>query len=169
MAKRHIEPLQSARLRLRLLEEADLPMTLAWRNQDHIRRWFLHSDVISPAQHREWYAQYRERDDDFLFVIEETDALRRPIGQVGLYHIDWVKRRAEFGRLLIGDAGARRRGLAKEATSCLVDAALVSWQIDEVYLEVMPENSDAVAVYEAAGFLPEATLKTLRMSKRIDR
>ena len=55
-------------------------MTLAWRNQDHIRRWFLTSDLISPEQHRAWFEQYQDRDDDFVFVIEETETLKpRPI------------------------------------------------------------------------------------------
>ena len=54
MPKRIIAPLVNGRVRLRLLEEADLPMTLAWRNQDHIRKWFFHSDVITPEQHRRW-------------------------------------------------------------------------------------------------------------------
>ena len=33
MAKRHIRPLQVGRIRLRLLDERDLPLTLSWRNQ----------------------------------------------------------------------------------------------------------------------------------------
>ncbi len=73
MAKRLIPPIVGERVRLRLLEEADLPRTLAWRNQDHIRRWFVHSDVISPEQHRRWFGAYRERDDDFVFVVEAPD------------------------------------------------------------------------------------------------
>src|SRR5262245_34000210 len=70
MAKRWIAPLARGRIRLRLLDERDLPMTLLWRNQDHIRRWLFDSRVISPEEHRAWFDQYRERDDDFVFVIE---------------------------------------------------------------------------------------------------
>lgn len=99
------------RVRLRLLEESDLSMTLAWRNQDHVRKWFFHSDIIAADQHRRWFEQYRDRDDDFVFVIEEAETLRRAIGQASIYNIDWAARRAEFGRLLIGDpeGGGRPR------------------------------------------------------------
>ena len=74
MQKRHIPPLQAGRVRLRLLEEQDLPRTLAWRNQDHIRRWFFSSERLTPEQHAAWFARYRQRDDDFVFIIEEAQA-----------------------------------------------------------------------------------------------
>jgi len=152
MPKRHITPLVNGRMRLRLLEEADLAMTLAWRNQDHIRQWFLHSDVITPEQHRAWWQRYQDRDDDFVFVIEETETLKRPVGQVSLYNIDWAEGRAEFGRLLIGDAEANGQGLARLATSRLVDEALGNWGLNEVYLEVLVTNAPALAIYQSCGF-----------------
>jgi len=152
MPKRHIAPLVSGRLRLRLLEEADLTMTRAWRNQDHIRKWFFNSDVITPEQHRAWWRGYQDRDDDFVFVIEETETLKRPIGQAALYNIDWPGRRAEFGRLMIGEADAEGQGLAREATGKLVNEALTAWGLKEVYLEVLPANVPALAIYRGCGF-----------------
>jgi len=152
LAKRHIAPLVRGRVRLRLLEEADLPMTLAWRNQDHIRKWFFHSDVIGPEQHHSWFAKYLDRDDDFVFVIEETQTLRRPVGQVALYNIDWAAGRAEFGRLMIGDDAACGLGLARLATSCLVDEVLTAWEMRELWLEVLEANTPALAVYARCGF-----------------
>ena len=71
MGKRHLPPLQAGRVRLRLLEEQDLPRTLAWRNQDHIRRWFFFSERLTLEQHAGWFARYQQRDDDFVFIIEE--------------------------------------------------------------------------------------------------
>lgn len=150
--KRSVAPLVNGRVRLRLLEEADLPMTLAWRNQDDVRRWFLTSGVISPEQHRLWYEQYKARDDDFVFIIEESETLKRPVGQASLYDVDWVAGRAEFGRLMIGDVEARGLGLAGLATRSLVDAALDAWNLNEVYLEVLETNALALAVYRACGF-----------------
>ena len=139
-------------MRLRLLEEADLPMTRAWRNQDHIRKWFFNSDIITPEQHQAWWRRYQERDDDFVFIIEETETLKRPMGQVALYNIDWAAGRAEFGRLMIGEADAQGQGLARLATSTIVDEALTAWGIKEVYLEVLPANLPALAIYRGCGF-----------------
>ena len=141
MPKRPIAPLVNGRVRLRLIEEADLPMTRAWRNRDDIRQWFLTTDVIGADQHRAWYDQYQVRDDDFVFIIEETETLRRPVGQVSIYAIDWHAARATFGRLMIGDPAARRLGLARLAAARLVDEACHAWQLREVFLEARVDNS----------------------------
>jgi RimJ/RimL family protein N-acetyltransferase len=159
-------PLVNGRVRLRLLEEADLPQTLAWRNQDHIRRWFLTSDVITPEQHREWFEQYRERDDDFVFLIEETITLRSPVGQAAIYRIDRERGDAEFGRMLIGDDEARGQGLAQLATDALVKWAFSDLGLREVYLDVLPDNHAARSVYERCGFeAKQLTDGILRMTK----
>jgi RimJ/RimL family protein N-acetyltransferase len=150
--KREIAPLVNGRARLRLLEEPDLPATLAWRNQDQIRRWFFSSDLITPEQHRAWFEQYKVRDDDFVFVIEDAGTLNRPVGQASLYHVDWAEGCAEFGRLMIGDGDARGLGLARLATACLVEEALTTWGLREVRLEVLASNVKALAIYDACGF-----------------
>lgn len=167
MPKTLIDPLVNGRVRLRLLEEADLAMTLAWRNQDHIRRWFVTSDVITPEQHRAWFENYRERDDDFVFVIEETESMRRPIGQAAIYRIDRERRRSEFGRMLIGDDRARGQGLAQLATHALLEWAFDQLAMQQVDLEVLPDNRAARAIYERCGFeVDSATADIVRMSKR---
>lgn len=153
LAKRAIAPLVKGRVRLRLLEEADLPATLAWRNQAHIRKWFFDSNVITPEQHRAWWARYLQKDDDFVFVIEETETLKSPVGQVALYNIDWTAGTAEFGRLMIGALEARGLGLAQLATGRLVAEALGALQLKEVHLEVVPGNDAALAVYRKCGFI----------------
>ena len=152
MSKPMIGPLLGQRLRLRLIEAGDLPLTLAWRNQDHIRRWFIHSDLLTLETHRAWFLKYLERDDDFLFLIEETDRLRKPIGQVGLYGINWRERTAEYGRILIGEPDARGERFAGEATTTLLAFAFREWGLREISLEVLSNNERAICVYRRCGF-----------------
>jgi diamine N-acetyltransferase len=216
MQKRHIPPWQAGRVRLRLIEAQDLPRTLAWRNQEHVRRWFFDSEPLAHEQHAAWFARYQQRDDDFVFIIEETGEMLpspsgrgaggegglkksstansphvgpisphpnpfpdheymvpgegtnlRPIGQAAIYNIDWVNRTGEFGRLMIGEADAAGRGLAREATLAVVTLALRQLGLREVHLEVVPGNVRAMRVYEASGFeVTGRTEKAVRMSKR---
>jgi RimJ/RimL family protein N-acetyltransferase len=166
VAKRVIGPLVGSRVRLRLLHEEDLPRTLTWRNQDHIRRWFVHSEVIAPEQHRRWFEGYRERDDDFVFIIEETAAGDRPVGQVSLYRIDWARGRAEYGRLMIGESDAAGRGLAREATEVLLRHASEILQLREIVLEVFADNAAAIAIYAACGFEREERRDSLLVMVR---
>lgn len=95
MAERPIPPCRCRGIRLCLREESDLPLTIKWRNQAPIRRRFLNSDVILPEQHVAWFLKYREKDDDFIFVIEEQDNNYRPISQVAIYNVHWKKRQGE--------------------------------------------------------------------------
>lgn len=141
-------------------------MTLAWRNQDHIRRWFLTSAVITPEQHRAWFEKYRERDDDFVFVIEETETLRRPVGQAAIYRIDRERRRAEFGRLMIGDPEAHGLGLAHLTTARLVEYAMTACGLREIYLEVLDANQRAITVYTDCGFAIEGRHDGLVVMRR---
>lgn len=142
-------------------------MTLAWRNQDDTRKWFLTSTVISAEQHAAWFAQYRDRDDDFVFVIEETASLQRPVGQVSIYAIDWQRKRAKFGRLLIGDPQARGKGLARQAVDALIDESFNRLGLEELRLEVLQDNARAIALYEACGFAVEGSEgQEIRMVKR---
>jgi RimJ/RimL family protein N-acetyltransferase len=152
VAKRSIPPLVGQRLRLRPVEAGDLPLTLAWRNRDDIRRWFKTSNLLVMDQHAAWFDRYLTRDDDFLFLIEEIDRLRKPIGQVGLYGIDWRGGTAELGRIMVGEPDALGAGFAGEATSLLLGFAFREWGLSEVHLEVFSSNARAIRVYHRCGF-----------------
>lgn len=149
MVKAAVGPLSGERVRLRLLEERDLPDTLRWRNRDHIRRWFIYSRKLKEEQHREWFLKYAERDDDFLFIIERAGD---PVGQVGLYNIDRDRREAEYGRLIIGEDDARRSGCAREATLLLTAWGFEDLGLDRIYLVVKKDNAAALALYRSLGF-----------------
>ena len=152
MTKRAIEPIENGRIRLRLLQESDLPLTLMWRNEEHIRRWFFSSERILLEQHQGWFAQYQERDDDFVFVVEEMQNSNRPIGQAALYNVDWARQRAEFGRLLIGEPDATGKGFAHAATGLLIRFGFDQLGLEELYVQVYSDNTPALAIYTACGF-----------------
>jgi RimJ/RimL family protein N-acetyltransferase len=152
MRKRQIEPFAHGRVRLRLLSEPDLPMTLAWRNQDHIRKWFFDSAPITAEQHRAWFAQYADRDDDFVFIIEETREFLKPVGQLAVYKIDYAVGRGEFGRILIGEADAARTGLAREATRLLVHFTFEQLGLIEVVAFVKNDNLVSQRMLLSSGF-----------------
>jgi RimJ/RimL family protein N-acetyltransferase len=152
MTKREIPPVEYDRIRLRLLEEKDLILTLKWRNQDHIRRWFFHSDLISYEQHKSWFQKYRKKDNDFVFIIEQATQNNRPVGQVALYNIDWTTGQGEFGRLMIGEKDAAGIGLAFAATQAALLIAQKYLNLRELYLEVYQDNHRAIKIYQSAGF-----------------
>jgi diamine N-acetyltransferase len=154
VSKKCIPPLEKDAVCLRLLEKSDLERTLSWRNQN--RQYFFNSDLLSMHQHIAWFNQYLARDDDYVFIIERLSRKKEPVGQISLYKIDWEKRQAEFGRLLIGEPAAKRMGIANIATEILLDYAFTNLGIETIQLEVLPGNSPAILLYEKCGFIRTA-------------
>ncbi len=152
MPKLKIPPIVGDRIILRLLEQNDLPLTLLWRNQDKIRKWFINTDVIQEDKHLAWFERYMKLDNDFIFVILAKDLDNLPVGQISLYNINWEISRAEYGRLMIGNPIARGKGYAKQATTLLLELTFNILNINEVFLEVKPDNKSALAIYISAGF-----------------
>ena len=167
MTKPSVQPIESELVRLRLLEEADLEMTLAWRNQDHIRKWFLTSSMLAFDQHRNWFLNYQTRDNDFIFVIESKAHGSVPVGQISLYDIDFEDRMGEYGRLMIGSPLAARQGIARESTRLILQFAFEMLKLEEIYLSVLVNNERAINLYKTCGFSADGQDgKTLKMSIR---
>lgn len=152
MPKLKLPPIVGDRIILRLLEQNDLPLTLLWRNQDKIRKWFINTDVIQEDKHLAWFERYMKLDNDFIFVILAKDLDNLPVGQISLYNINWEISRAEYGRLMIGHPIAKGKGYARQATALLLDFAFNTLDLNEVFLEVKSDNKSAIAIYESAGF-----------------
>lgn len=151
--KSSLTPLIGSGFILRLLSVRDLSTTLAWRNREDIRHNFINSDIISLESHLKWWEEYCVKNNDFIFMIQETESLNRPVGQISLYNIDLKSSEAEYGRLMIGDNEARGKALARHATEILIAWAFNSLGIERIYLEVFKDNTIALNLYRRCGFI----------------
>ena len=162
--KRVVQPFGNAIVQLRLIAEADLDMTMSWRNCDDVRVWFKNSQAITLDQHRAWFSQYSAKDDDFLFIVEAGD---RPVGQASVYGIDWVDGVAEVGRFLVApEAGGR--GYIGHACAELLQFCQDTLNLKSVFLEVKGDNERAIKIYARNGFREEARAEgMIRMSRSL--
>lgn len=152
MAKFAPTPITSQRLKLRLIEESDLTMTRQWRNKDRVRHRFVFTDELEPDAHQQWFAEYRKRSNDYLYVIEEVQTLKKPVGQISIYNIDVTQKSAEYGRVMIGEDDALGLGIAAEASRMLIEHFKKNFQIETFHLEVKADNDNAYKLYESLGF-----------------
>ncbi len=143
-------------LSLRPVERRDLPLLRAWKNDPVARRWIGDGTrTFSEEDMERWFARTEERiDRDRRWIVEEDV---RPVGFVGLYGIDPVRRHAELGILL--DPKARRRGIGRAATELLLDEAFGILNLNRVTLEVLADHAVALAMYRACGFKKEGRLR----------
>jgi diamine N-acetyltransferase len=150
--KRNIEPFGNGVVLLRLIEEKDLQATLAWRNHDEARIWFKSSNLITYDQHHSWFQHYREKDDDFLFIVEIDGSL---VGQASVYSIDWQSHTAEVGRFLASMNGVGK-GYMDMACSMLVKFCKDQLGLESLFLEVFETNQRAIKLYRRNGFTENA-------------
>jgi RimJ/RimL family protein N-acetyltransferase len=148
--KQLYRPFSAGRVRLRLLEEADLPATLAWRNRDGVRQQFKSSAELAWEQHVGWFQRYREKPDDFVFIVEEVASGAR-VGQVAVYGIDKGRGDAEIGRFVVAPE-YQGKGWMREAILALVRFAANTIGVRSVYLEVRETNERARRLYRSIGF-----------------
>lgn len=127
-------------------------MTRQWRNKDRVRLRFIFTDKLDADSHQLWFAEYRKRSNDYLYVIEELQTLKKPVGQISIYNIDQESKSAEYGRVMIGEEDALRLGIASEASKMLIDHFRRNFGVDTFHLAVKADNDNAYKLYESLGF-----------------
>ncbi len=137
-------------VRLRMLTADDLPMTLAWRNREDVRRWFRQSTEIDMATHVAWFEEQQLVDDVLVFVVEDQQT-GQPVGQVSIYHIDREIGEAEVGRF-IAAPNASGKGFIRAAIIALTHFAFRELSLSRLYLEVFADNARAIRLYASVGF-----------------
>ena len=85
-----------------------------------------------------------------LFFTVAMRSLQRKIGICSIQQIDPIRHRAEAGVVL--KSFARAQGVAREILPALVERALNSLPVDEIWLQYSKDHSLAERLFIAAGF-----------------
>ncbi|PEZ26075.1 hypothetical protein CN345_27245 [Bacillus thuringiensis] len=145
--------LEDNNLLIRTITEADIESIRKWRNQDHIRKYFINSNYINKKQQEEWFESYLKTDNDIMFIVEETIEFHTTIGTVALYNINREKKHAEFGRLMIGYLPSAGKGFGKRTALLACKFAFEILNVSEIYLTVLNQNNKAKQLYADIGFV----------------
>ena len=145
-------------VRLRLVEEEDLPLLVAWRNTPSIWAGFFNKFPLSMARQKAWFANLVADQSKKLFMICKVEN-NEPVGTIGLDHIDFANQSTEFGNMLIGKQEFVGKGYATEATELMLSYCFLRLNMNRVYLKVYADNARAISLYERCGFKVEGTLR----------
>ncbi|AZS36896.1 Spermidine N(1)-acetyltransferase [Microbacterium lemovicicum] len=152
--------LETPRLVLRLLEEADIPAMTAYRGDPEVCR-FLPFDPQSADDIRGRIGHLLgstaldgERGGVALAVVRAADDVL--IGDLVLFHLDADSGTAELG--WVTHPAARGHGLATEAVTALIDAAFEVYGLRRLVARIDGDNTASRALAARVGMREEAHL-----------
>lgn len=150
-------------VRLRPLEERDVPLLARWYGDPEVRHW-SHLSEDPPDQqtvdaHRERYGRMRDDPRQLRWCIETLDG--HPIGDLGLVDIH-PHGRAELA-ITIGDKAYWGRGYGTDAIRVTLDCAFTHLNCRRVYLITDEDNLRAHRCFEKCGFVREGLLHAHRL------
>lgn len=148
---------------LRPVEAEDTERILAWRADPVVAAQMFSETAPSRAEHETWLANLQLRTDRLWYVILEDG---KPVGNISLTAIDFGAKRAEYG-VLLGEASARGKGVAEEASRIVLDLAFGALGLETVGLELFADNAAARKLYDRLGFVEdEGPVPTRKKSGR---
>lgn len=146
------------RIRLRAIELEDLPLMVRWRNDPEIYQHFCEQEPLSLVMQQRWFETFLQRTDEKLWIVETIED-SEPIGTVGLVHIDWRNRKAEWGRLLIYPEKYRHGGCGSEIESLILRYVFDHMNLNRLYCEVFADNEKVVTLHKRFGFKEEGRFR----------
>ena len=108
-------------------------------------------DIVS------WINFHRDARNEILFVIHDQFS-NKLIGHVGLYNIDHISKKAEFG-ILIADDDSRGKGYGSLCLEQMIELAFNKLDLNKITLSYLKDNIPADTLYKKYGFEVEGVLK----------
>ena len=151
--------LQGEKVRLRPVEENDLPHFVGWLADREVTRWLAAmGDPPTLDDEYEWYERRRSDPDSVMWSIETVEG--RLAGNVEL-RLSAQPRRAEIG-IAIHDKTLWGQGLGTDAVRLVLAYAFEELELNRVELTTDEANERAIRCYEKCGFVREGLLRQHR-------
>jgi RimJ/RimL family protein N-acetyltransferase len=151
--------LETTRLRLRALADADLPALFGIFSDPQAMRYWSRPAMTDVAEAETLLREIqRHAEAETLFqwgIARREDDL--VIGTCTLFRIDREHRRGELGYILRRDHWGR--GLAHEALTALVSHAFGPMGLHRLEADIDPRNAGSIRSVERLGFKPEGRLR----------
>lgn len=148
--------IQGKLVRLRPVEERDLPLLARWRNAPENRRFFFSPFLINPGGQSKWYEDLLA-DRSRVILMIDTHA-GQTVGMLGLDKIDWRIGEAESGIYLL-DPTERGKGYAEEAGLLMINYAFEELGLRRLYAVIYDFNEGVIAMSKFFGFRQEGILR----------
>lgn len=148
------------RIRLRAIEEEDLPRFVEWLNDPQVTEGLLIGLPFSLAEETRWFEKMLERppEEHVLGIEVRKGRGWQLIGSCAFHNIQWAHRTAEVG-IAIGDKAYWDRGYGTETMELLLRHGFETLNLNRIFLSVHTPNKRAIRAYEKAGFVNEGCMR----------
>ena len=145
------------RLTLKPFKEDAFPLLMKWiENEEQMTLWSGSSFTFPLTEKQLTAYQADESQIAFSAFSNETGEC---IGHIAIGRINNRHQSARIGKVLIGDAKMRGKGLGEEMMREAVRFCFQHLRLHKVTLGVYEQNARAIACYEKIGFKKEGLLK----------
>jgi len=162
MGARQASNLEGAAVRLRAVEESDLPLLVRWMNDPEVRHWLHHSDrpdaTVESVRGR--FGLTEERFPNLAWLIETLEG--RPVGHLGLLQVDPHHKRAELA-ISIGEKECWSRGYGTDAIRTVLRHGFEDLGLRRIDLHTDADNARGIRCYEKCGFVREGVMRERRV------
>lgn len=140
-------------IRLRAIEEEDLPQLRDWRNADWLRPYVREYRLLNMQNQEEWFQYICTSSDVAMFGITVYDELA---GVCGLCNISWPNRTAEVSIYLIPEW--QGQGIGHEVLKLLARKAFREYNLHRLWAEIYSNNQPSIGLFEACGYKYEGKM-----------
>jgi len=144
-------------VRIRAIEENDLPTLTNWRNDPEVYKNFFEYQPLSLLMERRWFERFLDRGDEKFWIVETIEA-SKPVGTVGLVNVNWRSREAELARVLVAPE-CQGQGYGKEICGLALQYTFNHMNLNRIHLKVFADNTRAISIYKSLGFIEEGLLR----------
>jgi RimJ/RimL family protein N-acetyltransferase len=124
-----------------------LEASYKWLNDREIKELTMTPDISREGQ-KKWFDGLKERDD---YLVKGVTADGFPVGVVGLKHIDFERKSAEyFG--YIGEKEYWGKGIGYKMMQC-IEMEARGMNLSHIYLRVLNTNQIALKLYKKNEFV----------------
>ena len=139
------------------VNEESIEQLRKWRNDPGLRKYFREYREISKQMQKSWFENKVLNDDNQVNFEIHNKKTKELIGHCGLYYINWLHRKAEFG-IYIGDSKHRNGGYGSDALRQLIKYGFEELNLNKIWCEVYG-NNEAIDIYRHIGFEDEGVLR----------
>ena len=146
------------KVKLRALEESDLPKLKEYRNNFKTRKHTREFRLLGMINQKNWFKSLFLENPPKNIMFGILNNKNSMIGVCGLTYIDWKNRNAEIS-IILDDSKQKFEKEAIEVIGIILDYGFDELGLHRIWAEIFEIAPDRIRLFEKVNFINEGRLK----------